>query len=184
MDGSRAYSAMKVAGVSHRLLFLRSHVNSRAMRAGEMNDQPEIVAHAPMMPDSAIFLIAEIRHLAHRCLSLPKAKSAFEPCIPTRGTKMPDRPEWIHEVKHDDYRLIALRADKRVQLFTRNGHDWTERYSSIVEATLRNRNSSFVINGEAVLLGVDGISDFNGLHSRKLRLRRKSSSTPARDGSS
>jgi bifunctional non-homologous end joining protein LigD len=32
---------------------------------------------------------------------------------------------------------------------------------------LRNRNSSFVIDGEAVLLGVDGRSDFNGLHSRK-----------------
>jgi len=74
---------------------------------------------------------------------------------------MPDRPDWIHEVKHDDYRLIVQRADKRVQLFTRNGYDWTERYSRIVEATLRNRNSSFVINGEAVLLGVarrvDGI---------------------------
>jgi ATP-dependent DNA ligase len=36
-----------------------------------------------------------------------------------------------------------------------------------VEAALRNRNSSFVIDGEAVLLGVDGVSDFNGLHSRK-----------------
>jgi hypothetical protein len=34
-------------------------------------------------------------------------KSAFEPCIPTRGTKVPDRPEWIHEVKHDGYRLIV-----------------------------------------------------------------------------
>jgi len=35
------------------------------------------------------------------------------------------------------------------------------------EAALRNRNGSFVLDGEAVLLGVDGISDFNGLHSRK-----------------
>ena len=31
----------------------------------------------------------------------------------------------------------------------------------------RNRNTSFVIDGEAVLLGVDGLSDFDGLHSRK-----------------
>ena len=37
----------------------------------------------------------------------------------------------------------------------------------ITEAALRNRNNSFVIDGEAVLLGVDGRSDFNGLHSRK-----------------
>ena len=82
--------------------------------------------------------------------------SAFEPCIPTRGTKVPDRPEWIHEVKHDGYRLIVQREGKRVRLFTRNGHDWSKRYPLIVEAALRNRNSSFVIDGEAVLLGVDG----------------------------
>jgi len=54
-----------------------------------------------------------------------------------------------------------------VRLFTRNGHDWSSRYPLITEAALRNRNTSFVIDGEAVLLGVDGISDFNGLHSRK-----------------
>src|SRR4029079_19370329 len=45
--------------------------------------------------------------------------------------------------------------------------DWSSRYPLITEAALRNRNSSFVIDGEAVVLGVDGISDFNGLHSRK-----------------
>jgi hypothetical protein len=56
---------------------------------------------------------------------------------------------------------------KRVRLFTRNGHDWTDRYPLIVEAAQKNRTSSFVIDGEAVLLGVDGISDFNGLHGRR-----------------
>jgi len=94
-------------------------------------------------------------------------KSPFEPCIPTKGAKVPDRPEWLHEVKHDGYRLIVQREAKRVRLFTRNGHDWTVRYPRIVEAALRNRNSSFVLDGEAVLLGVDGRSDFNGLHRRK-----------------
>ena len=54
-----------------------------------------------------------------------------------------------------------------MRLFTRNGHDWSDRFPLIIEAALRNRNSSFVIDGEAVLLGVDGRSDFNGLHSRK-----------------
>ena len=94
-------------------------------------------------------------------------KSAFEPCIPTRGTTVPDRPEWIHEIKHDGYRLIIQRDGKRVRLWTRNGHDWSDRFPLITEAALRNRNSSFVLDGEAVLLGVDGRSDFNGLHSRR-----------------
>jgi bifunctional non-homologous end joining protein LigD len=94
-------------------------------------------------------------------------KNPFEPCIPTRGTKVPTGPDWIHEIKHDGYRLIVQRDGARVRLFTRNGHDWTDRYPRIVEAALRNRSSHFVIDGEAVLLGVDGISDFNGLHSRR-----------------
>jgi bifunctional non-homologous end joining protein LigD len=92
-------------------------------------------------------------------------QTAFEACIPTRSTKVPDRPEWLHEIKHDGYRLIMQRDGKRVRLFTRNGYDWSDRPP--VEAALRNRNRSFVIDGEAVLLGVDGRSDFNGLHSRK-----------------
>jgi bifunctional non-homologous end joining protein LigD len=91
----------------------------------------------------------------------------FEPCIPTRGTKVPAGPDWIHEIKHDGYRLIVQREGKRVRLFTRNGHDWTDHYPLIVEAALKNRSNSFVIDGEAVLLGVDGVSDFDGLHSRR-----------------
>lgn len=37
------------------------------------------------------------------------AMSKFQPCIPTRGTKVPAGPDWIHEIKHDGYRH-GLRA--------------------------------------------------------------------------
>src|ERR1700716_747719 len=94
-------------------------------------------------------------------------KTPFEPCLPTPSKTVPSGPDRIHEIKHDGYRLIVQREGKTVRLFTRNGHDWTERYPLIVEAALRIRSKSFVIDGEAVLLGVDGISDFNGLHSRR-----------------
>jgi bifunctional non-homologous end joining protein LigD len=94
-------------------------------------------------------------------------KIAFEPCIPTRGTKVPAGSDWIHEIKHDGYRLIVQRDGAHVRLFTRNDNDWSNRYPLIVRAALKNRQTSFVIDGEAVLLGVDGISDLNGLHSRK-----------------
>ncbi|UGY15093.1 DNA ligase [Bradyrhizobium septentrionale] len=94
-------------------------------------------------------------------------KSPYAPCLPTRGTAVPARDEWLHEVKHDGYRLIVQRAGKAVRLFTRNGHDWTTRYPLIVEAALRHRAQRFVLDGEAALLGVDGRSDFDGLHSRQ-----------------
>jgi bifunctional non-homologous end joining protein LigD len=50
---------------------------------------------------------------------------AFQPCIPTRSTKVPSGPHWIHEVKHDGYRLIVQRDGDRVRLITRNGYYWT-----------------------------------------------------------
>lgn len=59
------------------------------------------------------------------------------------------------------------RAGAAVRLITRGGHDWTKRFPWIVEAALKNRHSQFVIDVEAVILGVDGISDFNALHSGK-----------------
>nr|WP_245320697.1 hypothetical protein [Bradyrhizobium lablabi] len=84
-----------------------------------------------------------------------------------RGTKVPDRPEWLHEIKHVGYRLIPQREGKRVRLFTRNGYEWSHRFPLVLEAALRNRQTYFVIDGEAVLLGVDG------------RTMRKSNSLPS-----
>jgi ATP-dependent DNA ligase len=72
-------------------------------------------------------------------------KRLREPIIPTRGTKVPAGKDWFHEIKHDGYRLIVQREGKRVRLFTRNGYDWTDRYPLIVDATLRNRASPFVM---------------------------------------
>ena len=91
----------------------------------------------------------------------------FAPCIPTRATKVPSHPDWVHEVKHDGFRLIVSRDGDRVRLYSRNGNNFTDRYPLIVETALRIRSRQFVLDGEAVLLGVDGISDFDGLMSRQ-----------------
>jgi bifunctional non-homologous end joining protein LigD len=92
---------------------------------------------------------------------------AFEFCLPTAAKAVPAGPDWIHEIKYDGYRLRVERQGKTVRLFTRNGHDWTRRFPWIAAAALKNREQHFVIDGEAVVLGVDGVSDFNALHSRK-----------------
>jgi len=54
-----------------------------------------------------------------------------------------------------------------VRLITKGGYDWTKRYPRIVGAARRNRLSRFVIDGEAIVRGVDGYSDFNALHSNR-----------------
>jgi bifunctional non-homologous end joining protein LigD len=73
------------------------------------------------------------------------------------------RPLRLHRI----YRLRLERDGDRVRLLTRGGYNWTDRYPWIVEAALKNRHRQFVIDGEAVVLGVDGVADFNALHSRK-----------------
>src|SRR3569832_1086243 len=91
----------------------------------------------------------------------------YLPCLPSPSKTVPDRDLWLHEIKYDGYRLIVLRDGKRVRLLTRNGNDWTHRFPWIVEDALKNRRTQFVIDGEAVILGVNGTSDSNALHSRR-----------------
>ncbi|MEY9137091.1 bifunctional non-homologous end joining protein LigD [Bradyrhizobium diazoefficiens] len=92
---------------------------------------------------------------------------SFEFCLPSRGVAVPSGPDWLHEVKYDGYRLRLEREGHRVRLITRGGYSWASRYPWIVEAARKVRQKHFVLDGEAVVLGVDGISDFNALHSRK-----------------
>ena len=51
-----------------------------------------------------------------------------------------------------------METANRVRLFTRNGHDWSSRYPWIVESALRNRHKQFVIDREAVILGLQCLS--------------------------
>src|SRR5690242_16018816 len=92
---------------------------------------------------------------------------AFEFCIPTKSGMVPSGPDWLHEIKYDGYRLRLERDGDRVRLITRGGYNWANRYPWIVESALRNRQERFVIDGEAVVLGVDGVADFNALRSRQ-----------------
>jgi bifunctional non-homologous end joining protein LigD len=52
----------------------------------------------------------------------------IEPCQPSTASDPPDGPGWIHEIKHDGFRMMALCAGDRVRLLTRNGNDWSERF--------------------------------------------------------
>jgi bifunctional non-homologous end joining protein LigD len=59
---------------------------------------------------------------------------------------------------HDGYRLIVRRDGDTVRLFTRRGHDWTERYPAIAGAAAKLRAKSFTLDGEAVVWGPDGLA--------------------------
>jgi bifunctional non-homologous end joining protein LigD len=75
----------------------------------------------------------------------------IEPCLPSVAAKPPSGPGWLHEIKHDGYRLMAKRAGKRVRLFTRNGNDWSELFPAVVATVERLDINSCLIDGEIVV---------------------------------
>jgi bifunctional non-homologous end joining protein LigD len=90
----------------------------------------------------------------------------IEPCNPTVCKTAPCGPQWVHEIKHDGYRLIVRKDTNRVRVFTRRGFDWTDRYPAIRVALKLLRARSVTIDGEGVCCGKDGLSDFDKLHSQ------------------
>jgi bifunctional non-homologous end joining protein LigD len=89
-----------------------------------------------------------------------------EPCMPSVRPTAPRGREWVHEIKHDGYRLIVRCEGKRARVFTRRGFDWTGRFRWIEDALLSLKAQSAVLDGEAVWCGHDGISNFDKLHSQ------------------
>jgi ATP-dependent DNA ligase len=89
----------------------------------------------------------------------------IEPCQPSKVARPPSGPLWVHEIKHDGYRLMVRRDGARVRCFTRNGHDWADRFPAIVEAAARLQAPSFLIDGEAVI--ARDAPDFHALRNRR-----------------
>jgi bifunctional non-homologous end joining protein LigD len=74
---------------------------------------------------------------------------------------------WLHEIKHDGFRLMAFRAGDRAALYTRNGHDWAGRYPLVAAALKALRVHSCLIDGEIVVTRPDGVACFDALRNRQ-----------------
>ena len=73
---------------------------------------------------------------------------------------------WIHEIKHDGFRILARRQADRVRLVTRNGYDFTARYPKIVTAVESLPVNSCPMDGEAIVVDERGLSVFDVLRYR------------------
>jgi ATP-dependent DNA ligase len=75
------------------------------------------------------------------------------PAQPVLRLKPPAGTDWVHEIKHDGYRMIVHRDGPTVRLYSRNACDWTVRLAAIAAAAEMIKAKSFTIDGEAVVLG-------------------------------
>ena len=89
----------------------------------------------------------------------------IEPQLATSVDHPPLRAGWIHEVKHDGYRTILIIERQKARAHTRNGFDWTDRYSGITKAAAQLDCRAAIIDGEIIVQNERGGSDFDALKS-------------------
>jgi bifunctional non-homologous end joining protein LigD len=106
---------------------------------------------------------SELRRRVRAEQSLPR----YEPCLPRPAKKPPAGPGWIHEIKHDGFRIIAYRNGNSVRLVTRKGYDFADRFPLIVDAVAALPVRSCVIDGEAIACDENGLSVFDLLHHQR-----------------
>jgi bifunctional non-homologous end joining protein LigD len=82
----------------------------------------------------------------------------IEPCLPSAAERPPSGPDWLHEIKHDGFRIMARRDGTGVRLYTRNGYNFADRFPRIVEAVSNLPVRSCFIDGEAVVIGAGLLS--------------------------
>jgi bifunctional non-homologous end joining protein LigD len=85
----------------------------------------------------------------------------IEPCLPRLANSPPTGPKWIHEIKHDGFRIMAQRADGRVRLLTRKGTNFSNRFPQTVAAVTVLPVRSCLLDGEAVVCDENGLAVFD-----------------------
>ena len=91
--------------------------------------------------------------------------ASLSPQLATLATELPRDGEWTYEIKFDGYRILARIEAGQVRLFTRNGHDWTDRMVSLAHQIEELDIDSGWLDGEAVVMGGDGLPNFNALQN-------------------
>jgi bifunctional non-homologous end joining protein LigD len=83
-----------------------------------------------------------------------------EPCLPSPAKAPPAGPGWIHEIKHDGFRILARRDATGVRLIGRNGHDFTGRFPLAAAAVMALPGRSFLLDGEVIVTDDKGLAVF------------------------
>jgi bifunctional non-homologous end joining protein LigD len=88
-----------------------------------------------------------------------------EPSLPTGVAAPPSGRQWVHEIKHNGYRIQARIDGGKVTLLTRRGLDWTVRFRPVESALKQLPVGSALLDGEIVVQEENGITSFAGLQS-------------------
>src|SRR5215211_4486975 len=95
-----------------------------------------------------------------------KPPGFIRPCQPVLSAKVPVGVGWIHELKHDGFRIVALKDGDDVRLWSRHGRNWSAEFVAITAAVMALPAARIVLDGEAVAHCPKGLPDFHALLGR------------------
>ncbi len=115
----------------------------------------------PRLDSTAPWIILRVMRLFRSRLPI----ISIEPCLPSFAKAPPTGPDWIHEIKHDGFRVLARRDGKKVRLISRKGKDLTYRFPLVVQAVAALPVHSCIIDGEAIISDDTGLAVFGLIRS-------------------
>ena len=68
----------------------------------------------------------------------------------------PNGPQWLHEIKHDGYRIIACKSGDTVRLWSRNGRDGSKEFLAVTDSLPALRSDDIALDGEAMAIARTG----------------------------
>lgn len=78
---------------------------------------------------------------------------------------VPTGNDWIHEIKFDGYRALIAASGNAVKVYTRNGHDWSDKFGPLIDAIAQMALPACLIDGEVVAYDNDGNPSFSALQA-------------------
>jgi len=108
-------------------------------------------------PAEAGFISADVMSLRERTRP---GLGIIELCPPSPAKVPPSGPGWIHEIKHDGFRILARRDSADVRLITRAGNDFSSRFPFVAMAMAKLPVRSCLIDGEAIVCDENGLAVF------------------------
>ena len=87
------------------------------------------------------------------------------PQLATLVSAPPKSGDWVYEVKHDGYRMLARVSSDEVRLFTRSGKEWTAKLPHLARALAKAAVKQAWLDGEIVVPGADGRASFQALQN-------------------
>jgi len=149
-------------------LLIKEHDDAAESKADILEERPESVLSGLVIEEllpakSRMKFSPRLRPGAVKGAQKGAVPAVIKPQLASPVDTPPEGEAWLHEIKFDGYRTIAVVAKRKARLLTRNGHDWTARYGALADAFCALRCTTAAIDGEVVVLDERGVSRFEAL---------------------